>query len=78
MDLTLIVTESCAACIRAEKILRKISKYHKEISLKVVDINNYKRKEISIVPALLINDKLFSYGDIQEDKLLFTLQTSKV
>ncbi len=44
--------------------------------LNIVDANDFKEKPISIVPALLVDDELFSYGDIDEEKVL-AIVTSK-
>ena len=70
MEISLIVEQNCNACIRATKTLKKIEEKLGEFPLNIIDINEYKGKNISIVPALLINGELFSYGDIDENKLL--------
>jgi hypothetical protein len=70
MKLTLIITQNCSTCLRAEKVLRNIVINFPDISLNIVDVNDYEGKAISIVPALLIDDELFSYGDVDEVKLL--------
>lgn len=69
-NLTLVITTGCPTCNRAEFHLKKIVNRRKNISLDIVDLNNYKDMKIFIVPALIINDELFCYGDIDETKLL--------
>ena len=73
MILSLIVTQNCTACKRAEYSLYRIKQQHPGIKLKVIDLNNYEGNNLSIVPALLINDELYCYGDINEEKLLTVL-----
>lgn len=46
----------------------------KGIKLYVEDIGGASSKGIVIVPALFIEDKLYAYGDIDEDKFLDRLQ----
>lgn len=70
MILTLIISDNCNACERAKKVLEKISNSYPHITTKVIHIDYYKGKNISITPALLINQHLFCYGDIDEDKLI--------
>lgn len=69
MSLTLLVTKNCNACKRVESQLNKfIEKVN--IELLIMDINDFNRPGIAIVPALLIGNELFSYGDVDENRLL--------
>ena len=70
MELSLIVTGNCTACTRAEGILNNLVHKHPGLSLRIIDANDYNGKGISIVPALLIEDELISYGDVDELTLL--------
>ncbi len=70
MKLSLIITQNCVACTRAESILNNLVLKYPELSLRIINANDYTGKGISIVPALLIEDELYSYGDIEEPKLL--------
>ncbi|MGB9663827.1 MAG: hypothetical protein ACPL25_02745 [Ignavibacteria bacterium] len=69
MNLTLIISDNCEACERAKKVLEKIQINYPHISIQTIHINSYKGKGISIIPALLIDQKLFCYGDIDEVSL---------
>lgn len=69
MNLTLIISDNCEACDRAKKVLEKFRKNYSQITTETVHINYYDKKRISITPALLIDQELFSYGDIDEAKL---------
>ena len=69
MTLTLIISDNCAACERAKKTLRKIQLDNPHLLTEIVHINSFSDRKISITPALLINNQLFSYGDIEEEKL---------
>jgi glutaredoxin len=76
MKLSLIVAEDCAACMRAESVLRNVNLQTEELDFEIVNINNYSGKNIVIVPTLLINEEIFSYGEIDENKLLKILDKS--
>ncbi|HUX60147.1 MAG TPA: thioredoxin family protein [Ignavibacteriaceae bacterium] len=69
MKLSLIITQNCSACDRAESVLRNLVFRHPEISLNIIDTNDYDEQNVSIIPALFINDELFSYGDLDESVL---------
>lgn len=73
MNLTLIISDNCKACERAKNVLQKIQIYYPEISVEIIDSASFKNSRISITPALLINQELFSYGDIDKNKLLVKL-----
>ena len=73
MVLTLLVAKNCHSCSRVEARLKKlIEKIN--VDLLIIDINDFNRPGIAIVPALLIGDELFSYGDIDENRLLKRLE----
>jgi hypothetical protein len=69
MQLTLIITENCEACDRAKLVIHKFKQEHPCVQFETIDVNSYTEREISITPALLINRKLFSYGDIDTERL---------
>ncbi len=70
MTLTLFVTENCKACERVTKQISELIRNKKGISFIVEDINSYNSKNIVIVPALFVNDELYSYGDVNKGRLL--------
>lgn len=69
MILTLIISDKCDACERAKKVIEKISIMYPQITTKIIHIDSYKEKKVSITPALFIDQKLFCYGDIDEISL---------
>jgi glutaredoxin len=69
MNLKLIISDNCEACDRAKSLLASIRIEKPNIEVETIHINSFQARNISITPALLINDKLFSYGDIDERKL---------
>ncbi len=73
MTLTLIVSDNCDSCDRSKIVLKNIQTAIPGLEIEILHINSYKERRISITPALLINSKLFSYGDIDEQKLLAKL-----
>ena len=74
MDLTLIVKNNCDACTRVEGVIKNIAKGKKEILLSVINIKDIEKPITPIVPALFVNQELYSYGDINEGKLLVYLK----
>ena len=68
MKFDLVVTENCSACKRAEELLTNYFIDKKSISFNVSLQRNFE-KSIAIVPALLVEGKLFAYGDIDLQKL---------
>jgi len=73
MDLTLIIKNNCDACTRVEGVIKNIAKRKKEILLSVINIKDIEKPITPIVPALFVNQELYSYGDINEEKLLVYL-----
>ena len=69
MKITLLISEDCPACERALTALSKLKLNGKKLSFVITDIAESSVSVIPIVPALFIDDKLFSYGDINTDKL---------
>jgi alkyl hydroperoxide reductase subunit AhpF len=74
MDLTLIVKDNCNACARVELALRNLAYSNKEIMFSVINIKDSKEFKTQIVPALFVNQELYSYGDINDTKLLAYLK----
>jgi len=74
MDLTLIVKNNCDGCTRVEGVIKNIAKGKKEILLSVINIKDIEKPITPIVPALFVNQELYSYGDINEGKLLVYLK----
>ncbi len=70
MNLTLIISGNCEACERAKQLLLKMKLENPNIKTNIIDRKIFKRNIIQITPALFINDELFSYGDIDEVRLL--------
>jgi len=67
--LDLIIEKNCPVCKRTIKDLKAYMSERNDIQLKVSDIDKNEFENISIVPALLIDGKLFGYGDIDIKKL---------
>jgi len=70
MNITLFVTERCSACDRVKSILEKLTTEREDIMIYIEDIRKVRSKGIVIVPALFIEDELYAYGDIDEEKFL--------
>ena len=69
MNLKLIIVKNCPACVRAEKKLLKFAKGKKDIHLQIQNLEDYRPRNLAIIPALFINDNLYSYGEIDNTKL---------
>ena len=68
MTLKLLVDPGCETCERVENKMKKFTE-EEHYKFLVVDICNVKESGIFIVPALLIDDNLYSYGDVDLPKL---------
>lgn len=69
MKITLLISQNCPACDRARSALSKMRLNGKKLTVSVTDIADAAVNVVPIVPALFINDKLFSYGDVDTEKL---------
>lgn len=70
MLLTLIISDNCKSCVRAERVLQDIAENNSNILLNIINIKSFHEKRVAITPALFLNDELFLYGDIDKGKLL--------
>mgnify|MGYP005850909647 CR=1 FL=1 len=70
MTLRLIFSDNCKACKRAKKTLDTLKHNHPNLDIETNHINNFNNGRTSITPALFIDDILFSYGDIDKNRLL--------
>lgn len=68
MNFELVVAKNCIVCERTEKKLRNYSSKKDFIVFKTAS-QEYSKHNTTIVPSLFINGKLFSYGDVDLDKL---------
>lgn len=69
MKLKLVISDNCPACIRTKEMLSNFVKQNPGIDLSIEKINESKERNLSIVPALFINDELFSYGELDKNQL---------
>jgi len=76
MKLTLFVTDNCNACERTKKQVAEVIKDFKEVSLIIENITNTNVRNIIIVPALYVDEELYSYGDINNEKLLNLIKST--
>ena len=67
--LDLIIDEDCPACKRAEDELTVYTSERSFIELKVSLVGTSEYDKISIVPALIVDGKLYNYGEIDFKKL---------
>ena len=70
MNITLFVTKNCPACKRVKDQVEWLLRNRNDINLTVEDLKVSRPEGIIIVPALFIEDELYSYGEIDEEKLL--------
>ena len=69
MILTLYITDGCPTCKKVKNDLTVFVRDKKNIRLKIEDIQSSKPKHCVIVPALFINNDLYSYGEVDMNKL---------
>lgn len=68
-NLELFVAEKCSACLKTEQKLSRYVQERADVNLEVINISEGEYEQISIVPALFIENVLFSYGEIDFHKL---------
>ena len=69
MTLQLIIAQNCSVCKRVIHQLKEFVDAKTHITLLITDINNLTQNKVQIVPALFINNELYSYGEFDLDKL---------
>ena len=74
MNITLLVTKNCPACKRVKSQVEWLLENRKDINITIEDLQETRPEGIVIVPALFIDDELYSYGEIEEEKFLEYLQ----
>jgi predicted thioredoxin/glutaredoxin len=77
MNITLFITDNCLSCQRVENQLKELLRNRKEINFLVEDIKKVESNGIIIVPAVFVNDELYSYGDLDEDKFIERLELTR-
>ncbi len=77
MNITLFITDNCLSCQRVENQLKELLGDRKEINFLVEDIKKVNSNGIIIAPALFIDDELYSYGDLDEEKFLERLKLTR-
>jgi predicted thioredoxin/glutaredoxin len=77
MNITLFITDNCLSCQRVENQIKKLLRNRKEINLLVEDIKKVNSNGIIIAPAVFVDDKLYSYGDLDEEKFLERLELTR-
>ncbi len=77
MNITLFITDNCLSCQRVENQIKKLLKNRKEINLLVEDIKKVNSNGIIFAPAVFVNDELYSYGDLDEEKFLERLELTR-
>lgn len=70
MTLTLFITDQCQACARVQQQVSDITNKSDRLNLQIENIKDYPKNNLLIVPALYIEDELYAYGDINENRLL--------
>lgn len=69
MKITLLISENCPACERALSALSNLRLNGRKLSFGITNIADSTVNVVPIIPALFVNDKLFSYGDVDTEKL---------
>ena len=77
MNITLFITDNCLSCQRVENQIKKLLRDRKEIDLLIEDIKKVNSNGIIIAPAVFVDDKLYSYGDLDEEKFLERLELTR-
>lgn len=73
MNLKLIISDDCEACERAKAVMDSIKFNNPLLEIETIHKDSFSDGRIAITPALLIDDKLFSYGDIDPKRLFIKI-----
>ncbi len=77
MNITLFITDNCLSCQRVKNQLKKLLRDRKEINLLIEDIKKVNSNGVIIAPALFIDDELYTYGDLDEEKFIERLKLTR-
>jgi glutaredoxin len=78
MNITLFVTKNCPACKRVRSQVELLLGNRKDINITIEDLHKIRPEGIVIVPALFIDDELYSYGEIDEEKFMERVGVTKL
>ena len=78
MNITLFVTKNCPACRRVKSQIELLLGNRKNINITIEDLQQTRPEGIVIVPALFIDDELYSYGEIDEMKFMERVGIAKL
>ena len=68
IKLCVYVTNNCNACKRVVEMLKELSTSDPAIRLSVINVKDTS-KRVSIVPAVFLNEKLYSLGEVKRSAL---------
>lgn len=74
MEVILLISSHCDSCKKAVLQLESIKNELSQLVIRIIDIHSFADKRIFITPAWIVNGELYSYGEINEDKLLAKLK----
>jgi len=78
INLKLFVTPGCSTCAKVKLELINYFGNQNNINIKILDVSSLKDSRIVIVPALFVNDELYSYGEFDSFKLNDYIKNFKV
>ena len=78
MNITLFVVKNCPACKRVKSQVEWLLENRKDINITIEDLHETLPEGIVIVPALFIDDELYSYGEVDEVKFMETVEVAKL
>lgn len=78
-----VAAEGCSCCQDAEEVLEEIKKEYPQIEIEKVDMTSDRGQELVVKhqimnsPGIIINDNLFSVGELERDKLIKKIKSNK-
>ncbi len=69
MEITLYISSQCQVCKRVQNQLEHLVEENPELYLMVKNIDEINETKAIIVPAVFLDNTLYSYGDINIEKL---------
>lgn len=77
MIFTLFISKGCPACKRVQEQVENLAVSNKSLKFEIKEIQKTKRDKPLIVPALFVNNQLYSYGEVDSRKLQNLIKNEK-
>ncbi|MFC2134314.1 glutaredoxin family protein [Bacteroidota bacterium] len=78
MNITLYVRSGCEICESTQNQLDHLLQDEKKINYEIINLSLHDSSNVQIVPALFVEDELYSYGELNEIRFKKMLNSHSV